>query len=84
MLIIDDLLIWLPAKGFMSVIKKIHDMADAEINDKSKVKEELLRYQTIFELDQINEEEYKKREDELMERLNMIRERKKQRASEEA
>lgn len=77
MLIIDDLLIWLPAKGFMSVVKKIHDMADAELNDESKIKEELLRFQTMFELDQITEEEYLRREEEIMARLNAIRERKK-------
>lgn len=78
MLIIDDLLIWLPAKGFMAVVKKIHDLAEAEVNDESKLKEQLLRFQTMFELDQITEEEYLRREDEIMARLNEIRERKKQ------
>jgi uncharacterized protein YnzC (UPF0291/DUF896 family) len=78
MLIIDDLLIWLPAKGFMAVVKKIHGLAEAELNDESKLKEELLRYQTMFELDQINEGEYQKREDEIMAQINEIRERKKQ------
>ena len=77
MLVIDDLLIWLPAKGFMSVVKKIHDMAEAELNDDSKLKEELLRYQTLFELDQISEAEYQTREDEIIARLNVIYERKK-------
>lgn len=81
MLIIDDLLIWLPAKGFMAVIKKIYDLAEAEINDDSKLKEELLRYQTMFELDQISEEEYARKEDEVMARMNAIRERKKQQAA---
>ena len=78
MFIIDDLLIWLPAKGFMAVVKKINDMAEAELNDESKLKEQLLRFQTMFELDQISEEEYQVREDEFMARLNEIRERKKQ------
>lgn len=77
MLIIDDLLIWLPIKGFMAVVKKIHELAETELNDESKLKEELLRYQTMFELDQMSEEEYKKREDEIIMRLNVIRERKK-------
>ncbi len=78
MFIIDDLLIWLPAKGFMAVVKKINDMAEAELNDDSKLKEELLRYQTMFELDQISEKEYQKREDEIMARISAIYERKKQ------
>lgn len=81
MLLIDDLLIWLPAKGFMALVKKIHDSAEAELNDESKIKEELLRFQTMFELDQITEGEYLKREDEIMARLNLIRERKKQQAA---
>ena len=78
MFIIDDLLIWLPAKGLMAVFKKIYDLAEAELNDESKLKEELLRFQTMYELDQISEEEYQKHEDEIMARLNEIRERKKQ------
>ena len=81
MLIIDDLLIWLPAKGLMAVFKKIHELAEAELNDESKLKEQLLRFQTMFELDQISEGEYQKQEDEIMARLNEIRERKKLEAS---
>lgn len=81
MLIIDDLLLWLPAKGLMAIFKKIHELAEAEINDDSKLKEELLRYQTMFELDQINEEEYKAKEDEIIARLNAIYEQKKQQLS---
>jgi hypothetical protein len=77
MLIIDDLLLWLPAKGIMAVFKKIHELVEAELNNESKLKEQLLRFQTMFELDQISEEEYKKREDEIIARLNEIRERKK-------
>ena len=80
MLIIDDLLIWLPAKGFMSMIKKIYEMAEAEVSDESKLKEQLLRFQTMYEFDQISEKEYQAREDEIMARLNEIRERKKQQA----
>lgn len=76
MLIIDDLLIWLPAKGFISMIKKIYEMAETEVNDESKLKEQLLRFQTMYEFDQIGEEEYQAREDEIMARLNEIRKRK--------
>ena len=81
MFIIDDLLIWLPAKGLVAVFKKIHKLAEAELNDDSKLKEELLRYQTMFELDQINEEEYKTKEDEIIARLNAMYEQKKQQLS---
>ena len=81
MLIVDDLLIWLPAKGLMAVFKKIHELAEAEVNDESKLKEQLLRFQIMFELDQISEQEYQKREDEIMARLSEIRERKRLEAS---
>ncbi|MEK7170309.1 MAG: gas vesicle protein GvpG [Patescibacteria group bacterium] len=81
MLIIDDLLLWLPAKGFMALVNKIHELAETELNDGSKLKEELLRYQTMFELDQISEAEYQTREDEIIARLNAIYERKKQQSS---
>lgn len=77
MLIIDDLLIWLPAKGLIGAFKKIYELAEAELNDESKLKEQLLRFQTMFELDQMSEKEYQKHEDELMVRINEIRERKK-------
>ena len=79
MFIIDDILIGLPAKGLMAIFKKIHDLADAELSDESKLKEQLLRLQTMYELDQITEEEYQKREDEIMVRLDQIRKEKKQR-----
>ena len=61
MFIIDDLLLWLPAKGFMAVVKKIQDLAEAEVNDESKLKEQLLRFQTMYEFDQISEKEYQAR-----------------------
>lgn len=75
MLIIDDLLIGLPAKGLVSIFKKIYEMAQAELTDESKIKEELLLLQTMYEIDQISEEEYQKKETELLERLNAARER---------
>ena len=65
----------------MAAFKKIHELAEAELNDDSKLKEELLRYQTMFELDQMSEAEYQKREDEIMARLAEIRKRKKLEAS---
>ncbi len=74
MLFIDDLLIGLPAKGFVSIFKKIYEMAEAELTDESKIKEELLRLQTMYEIDQISEKEYQKKEAEVLERLSVARE----------
>ncbi len=74
MFIIDDLLIGLPAKGLGSIFTKIYEMAQAELTDESKIKEELLRTQILYEIDQITEEEFQKIEAELLERLAIARE----------
>ena len=73
MFILDDLLIGLPVKGFMGIFRKIAEMAEAELNDESKLREELLLLETMFELDQITEEEYQEKEARLLERLTMLR-----------
>lgn len=77
MLILDDLLIWLPARGFMALVKKIHELAEAELTDESKLKEQLLRLQMQYEFDKISEQEYQKGEDKIMAQLNKISQRKK-------
>ena len=74
MFFIDDLLIGYPTKGLVSIFKKIYEMAQAELTDESKIKEELLRLQTMYEIDQISEEEYQKKEAVLLERLTIARE----------
>lgn len=74
MFILDDLLIGLPAKGLMAIFKEIARIADDELNDVDKIKEELLQVETLFEFDQISEEEYQEREAALLERLNRARE----------
>jgi hypothetical protein len=71
MLLIDDLLL-LPAKGIVGILKKVAEAAEEEYTDEGRVKEELMMFQTQFELDQITEEEYTKREKELMKRLHEI------------
>ena len=68
MIIIDDLLL-LPFKGLMAVFEKVHELAEQELSDESKLKEELLRMQTLYELDQISEEEYLIKEVDILKRL---------------
>ncbi|MEK9165746.1 MAG: gas vesicle protein GvpG [Patescibacteria group bacterium] len=77
MFILDDLIL-LPARGFMALVKKIHELAEAELTDESKLKEQLLRLQMQYEFDQISEKEYQNGEDEIMARLNEISQHKKQ------
>ncbi len=65
MFLIDDLLIWLA--------KELQEVAEREITDESKWKEELLKVRTLYETDQISEEKYTKREDAILKRLEAIR-----------
>ncbi len=74
MFILDDLLIGLPAKGLLGIVKKIAELAETELTDESQIREELLLLQTLYETDQITEEEYQEKEAELLERLTMARE----------
>ncbi|MFH1460996.1 MAG: gas vesicle protein GvpG [Patescibacteria group bacterium] len=68
MFLIDDGLIWLA--------KKLQEIAEREVTDESKLKDELLNVRTLFETDQISEEELQKKEDEILRRLETIRQEK--------
>ena len=70
---LNDVLIGLPVKGLIGIFKKIAEMAEAELTDESKIKEELLLLENSYESGQITEEEYQEREAGLVERLNMAR-----------
>lgn len=63
----------IPIKGVAWLGQKLMEQAESELTDKSRVQEELLNLQTRLEMDEISEEEYKKKEAELMERLETIR-----------
>lgn len=74
MLIIDDILL-APVKGFLWICKKIQGMAEEELTDtEEKLKRELLDLQMLFETDQITEEKYKRKEDEILAKLEALRE----------
>lgn len=74
MFFLDDLLVGLPAKGLVGIFKEIYEMARAEYTDESKIKEEMLQLQTLYESDQISEEEYQRKEEALLQRLSLARE----------
>ena len=71
MFILDDLLIGLPAKGLGSILMKVYEMAQAELTDEARIKEDLQQLQTLYEIDQITEEEYQEKEAEILERLTI-------------
>lgn len=74
MFIIDDILL-APVKGVVYIAKKIHELAEEELADTGeKLKRELLDLQMFFETDQISEEEYQKKEKNILERLEALKE----------
>jgi len=65
MFLIDDLLIF--------IAEKVHDMAKEELEDTlEKLKRELLDLQMRFEMEEFAEEEYKKKEDEILARMEAL------------
>ena len=72
MFIIDDILLS-PIKGLLYIFKEIEKIAREEKEDTAeKLKKELLETQMLFETDQISEEEYSKKEKNVLERLNAL------------
>lgn len=66
MFIIDDFLIF--------IAEKIQTMAEEEIEDTpEKLKKELLDLQMRLEMEEFTEEEYKKKEDEILVRMEALR-----------
>jgi hypothetical protein len=72
MLLIDDLLA-LPFKGFLGIFRKLHEMADRELNDEAYIQERLLELQLRYEMGEIGEEEYTQQAAEWEARLNAVR-----------
>ncbi len=70
--ILDDIL-FAPINGLIFVAKKINDVVEKETSDEGTVKERLMALQLRFELDEISEEEYDKKEDDLLKKLEKIR-----------
>jgi len=60
--------------GIIFLAKKINEVIEKETSDEGSIKERLMALQMKFELDEITEEEYDKREDELLKILKNIRE----------
>lgn len=72
MFLIDDILL-APLKGVIFIGKKINEVIEKEMSDEGAIKERLMALQLKFEMDEIDEEEYDRREDELLKLLEEIR-----------
>ena len=75
MFLIDDILL-APLKGVIFIAEKINEMMEKEMSDEGAVKERLMALQLKFEMYEMDEEEYDRREDELLKLLENIREEK--------
>lgn len=74
MLLIDDLLLWGPLKGIIALAKKVQEIAEGElVDDAGKLKARLQEAQMLFEMDEITEAEYQRREDEILMKLEGMR-----------
>ncbi len=58
------------------IAKKINEIIEKETSDEGAIKERLMALQLRFEMDEISEEEYDQKEDEILQILERIREEK--------
>jgi hypothetical protein len=72
MFLIDDIL-FAPLKGLVWLAEKVDEVAEKELSDEGQLMDKLMELQLRFELDEISEEEYTEKENELLERLDNIR-----------
>ena len=76
MFLIDDILLS-PAKGLFYIFKQIHKAAEEDFLDEENITAELSELYMMLETGKITEEEFDKRESELLNRLEQIEEYKK-------
>ena len=72
MFLLDDILL-APLKGVIFIAEQINEVIEKEMSDEGSIKERLMALQLKFEMDEIGEEEYDKREDEFLKTLERIR-----------
>jgi hypothetical protein len=71
MFLIDSILL-APLKTVVWMGRKLNDMAQKELYDEGRIKEQLMRLQVQLELGQITEQQYNQKEKELLDRLDDI------------
>jgi hypothetical protein len=71
MFLLDSILL-APLKGVIWLGKKVNEVGEKKLYDEGGIKEELMALQLQFELDEIGEQEYDRREEELLARLDTI------------
>lgn len=70
-------LLTLPIRSLIKLGEKIQEEADKEQYDLSYIQQKLIELHTMFEMDEIDEETYMTREEELLYRYKMAKDREK-------
>jgi hypothetical protein len=65
-----------PIAGFKFILQQLEDMAERELNDEDRLRDELLLLQLRLEEGEVSEDEYLAQEADIVARLRVIRERK--------
>jgi len=67
-----DSILFAPVKCVYLIGKKVHEMAVEELLDEEGAREELKELYMLFETGKIGEEEFERREEELVDRIEEI------------
>ena len=59
MLLVDDLLL-LPFRGLVGILRKVQEMTDREFTDREHMQQQLLELRLRYEMDEIDEAEYRR------------------------
>jgi len=70
--LVDDILLS-PVKLVKWLGEEVHKYIEEERTDEGKIQEGLMELQLLYEMEEITEEEYQKKEAQLLERLSAIR-----------
>jgi len=71
MFLLDSILL-APLHGVVWLGRKLNDVAEQELNDPGRIKEELMALQMQLETDEISEREYAAKEADLLDRLDHV------------
>lgn len=63
-----------PVKGFLFVLNEIRKMADRELYDEGLLQRKLIEVQVLYEIGELDDLSYRARRDELLGRLQAVRE----------
>jgi hypothetical protein len=79
-LLIDDLLVWLPLKGVIAVIEQINNHIGGGEREETRLRKRLLELRLKYEMDELDEETYTAETAEVTQQLRELREREREEA----